>query len=82
MALPAWVVAALVAPAVPLFPAVGAPAAFAAVLAGAYLHLGLDSLACPGLPLLAPCSDRKYTVGLLPGPSLLLFASQHRRPRP
>jgi hypothetical protein len=26
------------------------------------------------LPLLAPASDRKYTVGLLPGPSILLFA--------
>ena len=73
MALPAWAVAALVAPAVPFFPAVGAPAAFAAVLAGAYLHLGLDTLACPGIPLLAPASDRKYTAGLLPGPSILLF---------
>ena len=74
LTLPAWAVAALVAPAVPLFPPVGAPLAFAAVLAGAYLHLGLDWLACPGLPLLAPYSDRKYTLGLLPGPSLLLFA--------
>lgn len=46
---------------------------FAAVLAGAYLHLGLDWLACPGLPLLAPFSDQKYTLGLLPGPSLVLF---------
>jgi inner membrane protein len=73
MALPAWAVAALVAPAVPFFPEVAAPLAFAAVLAGAYLHLGLDTLACPGLPLLAPASDRKYTVGLLPGPSILLF---------
>jgi inner membrane protein len=73
MALPAWAVAALVAPAVPFFPAVAAPLAFAAVLAGAYLHLGLDWLACPGLPLLAPASDTKYTAGLLPGPSILLF---------
>ncbi len=73
MALPAWAVAALVAAAVPFFPAVAAPAAFAAVLGGALLHIGLDTLACPGLPLLAPWSDRKYTVGLLPGPSLLLF---------
>lgn len=73
MALPAWAVAALVAPAVPFFPAAAAPVAFAAVLAGAYLHLGLDWLACPGLPLFAPRSDRKYTAGILPGPSLLLF---------
>jgi inner membrane protein len=75
MALPAWAVAALVAPAVPFFPAVGAPVAFAAALGGAYLHIGLDTLACPGLPLFAPLSDRKYTVGLLPGPSVLLMAA-------
>ena len=47
---------------------------FGAVLAGVYLHLALDWLACPGLPLLAPFSDRKYTAGLLPRPSLVLFA--------
>ena len=75
MALPAWLVAGLAAPALPFFPPVSAPIALAAVLAGAYLHLGLDWLACPGLPLLAPFSDRKYTLGLLPGPSLLLFAA-------
>ena len=74
MALPAWIVAALVAPAVP-FPAVAAPVGFAAVLAGAFLHLGLDWLACPGLPFLAPLSDTKYTAGLLPGPSILLMAT-------
>lgn len=50
------------------------PAGFAAVLSGAYLHVALDWLACPGLPLFAPFSDRKYTLGLLPGPSLLLLA--------
>ncbi len=73
MALPAWAVAAFVAPAVP-FPEAAAPLAFAAALGGAYLHIGLDWLACPGLPLFAPLSDRKYTVGLLPGPSVLLMA--------
>lgn len=51
-----------------------APVAFAAVLVGALLHIGLDTLAVPGLPLLAPFSDRKYTAGLLPGPSILLMA--------
>jgi inner membrane protein len=45
---------------------------FAAVLAGALLHLTIDVLACPGIPLLAPFSDRKYTLGILPGPSILL----------
>lgn len=51
-----------------------ASVAFGAVLAGVYLHLAIDWLACPGLPLLAPFSDRKFTAGLLPGPSLVLFA--------
>jgi inner membrane protein len=46
--------------------------AFAAVLAGACLHLAIDILACPGIPLLAPFADRKYTLGILPGPSILL----------
>ena len=31
-----------------------------------------DTLACPGIPLLAPFVDRKYTPGILPGPSILL----------
>jgi inner membrane protein len=51
-----------------------APLTFAAVLAGALLHICLDTLAIPGLPLLAPFSDRKYTAGLLPGPSIFLMA--------
>jgi inner membrane protein len=45
---------------------------FAAVLAGGLLHIAIDVLACPGIPLLAPSSDRKYTLGILPGPSILL----------
>jgi len=45
---------------------------FAAVLAGALLHVAIDTLACPGIPLLAPFSDRKYTLAILPGPSVLL----------
>jgi inner membrane protein len=45
---------------------------FLAVLTGALLHLAIDVLACPGIPLLAPFSDRKYTIGILPGPSILL----------
>ena len=46
---------------------------FAAVLAGALLHIVIDVTAVPGIPVLAPFSDRKYSLGLLPGPSLLLF---------
>ena len=45
---------------------------FAAVLAGALSHLAIDVLACPGIPLSAPFTDRKYTLGILPGPSILL----------
>jgi inner membrane protein len=43
-----------------------------AILAGALLHLLIDVSAIPGIPLLAPFSDTKYTLGILPGPSLLL----------
>jgi len=45
---------------------------FEAVLCGALSHLAIDALACPGIPLLAPFADRKYTLGILPGPSILL----------
>jgi inner membrane protein len=45
---------------------------FAAVLGGALSHLAIDVLACPGIPLSAPFTDRKYTPGILPGPSILL----------
>jgi len=60
---------------IPLFipPGYGT-AVFAAILASAFLHLLIDFLACPGIPLLAPVSDKKYTPGLLPGPSILLMA--------
>jgi inner membrane protein len=50
-------------------------AAFLILLSAALLHLFIDFLACPGIPLLAPFSDRKYTSGLLPGPSVLVMAA-------
>ena len=58
----------------------GAPAAagvygFAAILAGALVHIAIDISAIPGIPVLAPFSERKYTLGILPGPSLLLFVA-------
>jgi inner membrane protein len=56
----------------PPYPGYGI-AAFASILASAFLHLFIDILACPGIPLLAPFSDRKYTLGILPGPSILLM---------
>jgi inner membrane protein len=45
----------------------------AAILAGVFLHVGIDTLACPGIPLLAPFSDHKYSICLLPGPSITLM---------
>ena len=47
--------------------------AFPAILAGAGIHLGIDALAYPGIPLLYPLSDSKVTFGILPGPSIFLF---------
>ena len=44
-----------------------------AVLAGAILHIATDALAFPGIPLLFPFSDRKITLGILPGRSFFLF---------
>jgi inner membrane protein len=42
----------------------------AAILAGAMLHILLDYLAYPGIPLLWPFSTEKFTLGIFPGPSL------------
>lgn len=75
MAVLAWAGIALATGAgMMVLPAPAGPVTFAAVLAGAFLHIGLDTLACPGIPLCAPVSDTKYTAGLLPGPSVLLAA--------
>lgn len=48
---------------------------FLSVLAGAFLHLAMDLPATPGIPLLAPASDRKFAFFILPGPSILLMAA-------
>lgn len=57
--------------------AAGGPlTAIGAGLLGLLSHLLLDYLAYPGIPLLYPLSDRKYTLGIMAGPSLYLtFAS-------
>lgn len=47
--------------------------AFFLILLGASLHLVLDSLAFPGIPLFYPASARRITLGIFPGPSLLLM---------
>lgn len=46
---------------------------FAAVLAGGFLHIAMDLPATPGIPLLAPFSDKKYALFILPGPSLTML---------
>lgn len=43
------------------------------IWAGALTHLLLDLLAYPGIPLLYPAKTRKFTLGVFPGPSVVLF---------
>lgn len=45
-----------------------------ALLTGALTHVFSDFLAYPGIPVLYPFSDRKYTLGIFAGPSLFLLA--------
>jgi inner membrane protein len=47
--------------------------AFACVLAGAFLHLFLDYLAAPGLPLLYPLTEKRYGLAMFPMPVYLLI---------
>ena len=50
----------------------GLPAA-ACTVGGAWLHVVLDYLATPGIPLFWPRSDEKYTVGVFAGPSFFMI---------
>lgn len=45
-----------------------------AVLVGSLTHIACDFLATPGIPLLYPFTERKYTAGIFAGPSLFLLA--------
>jgi inner membrane protein len=45
------------------------------IFAGACTHVILDSLASPGIPLFYPVSLKKFTIGIFPGPSIVLFAA-------
>lgn len=47
--------------------------AFTAVIAGAMLHVAIDYLASPGIPLLWPFNDTKYTLGVFAGPSIVMI---------
>ncbi len=46
---------------------------FGAFLAGSLIHIGLDIMAFPGIPVLYPFSSQKHTLGIFPGPSLFIF---------
>ncbi|MDD4126270.1 MAG: metal-dependent hydrolase [Methanomicrobium sp.] len=48
---------------------------FSMMAGGALLHIILDFLAYPGIPLLFPLTDKKYTLGVFPGPSLFLMVA-------
>jgi inner membrane protein len=45
------------------------------IFAGSFTHIILDSLASPGIPILYPFSLKKFTIGIFPGPSIVLFAA-------
>ena len=47
---------------------------FLALLMGSLTHIFCDFLAYPGIPLLYPFTERKYTAGIFAGPSLFLLA--------
>ena len=49
--------------------------AVAAILIGAFSHVFLDFLAYPGIPLLYPATDKKYTMGFAAGPTPYLMVA-------
>lgn len=51
------------------------PLAFAAAAAGVLTHIALDYLAFPGIPLLYPYTDKKYTLGIAAGPTVYLLVA-------
>lgn len=60
------------------FPSMMAPfglQAIVAIGAGAITHIAADYLAYPGIPLFYPATDKKYTLGILAGPSIYIMAA-------
>lgn len=47
--------------------------ALVVVVAGAVIHVGVDFLSSPGVPVLYPFSDRKYSLNIFAGPSIFMF---------
>jgi len=56
----------------PVFYQFGIPALLFTI-GGAWIHVVLDYLATPGIPLFWPGSDRKYTAGIFAGPSFFMI---------
>ncbi len=59
-------------------PSVMAPFGIMAIMAaglGALSHLAADLLAYPGIPLLYPLSDKKFTLGIFGGPSVYIMVA-------
>ncbi|MDH7593216.1 MAG: metal-dependent hydrolase [Methanomicrobiales archaeon] len=66
-------VIAFVAPVHIVPPHPSMPLVLLSLLVGAMLHISLDLLAYPGIPLLYPYTDAKYTLGIFPGPSMVIM---------
>lgn len=47
--------------------------AFLCTVCGAWVHVALDYLATPGIPLFWPVSEKKYTAGIFAGPSFFMI---------
>jgi inner membrane protein len=56
----------------PVFYQFGIPA-FLCTIGGAWIHVTLDYLATPGIPLFWPHLERKYTAGIFAGPSFFMI---------
>ena len=58
------------------WPVQGLPwwAVFLSVVIGSLSHVGFDYLAYPGIPVLYPFGEKKYTLGVFAGPSLVVMA--------
>jgi inner membrane protein len=67
----AWVSAGAVFHFPVMFP-FGVPAVLCTIV-GAWVHLALDYLATPGIPIFWPRSERKYTAGIFAGPSFFMI---------
>ncbi|WP_424359482.1 metal-dependent hydrolase [Methanocella sp. MCL-LM] len=62
----------LVPVALPAYGAINPALTIGTAVAGVLSHIILDYLAYPGIPLLYPLTDRKFTLGIMAGPSIFL----------